>query len=122
MPASLIATLSVARARAAVADAAPLSSNLVRAISFHSRCARAPPFTSQKVARWFVFGVRANAFSSASAALVSTESNAGGAGGRSSDACASTQGCHVPAIGAIGFWPFHLPAPSGTVPLHFASD
>jgi hypothetical protein len=67
------------------------------------------------------FGVRANVFNSFSAALVASESNAGGGAGRNSLGLASTHGCQPAAAGAIGFDPFQKPAPSGTVPLHLVS-
>src|SRR5258707_9718543 len=63
------------------------------------------------MARWLLADVRANAFNFANAIFVASKSNAGGAGGRNSSARARTQGRHVPASGAMGSLPCHLPRP-----------
>src|SRR5215472_32706 len=117
-----IFTAAKARAAAGGSAARPYSRIIRRVCSFQSAKALRPPKVSQYIAMELVFGVRLNAFSSSSSAFSWGESQAGGAGGRKASGVARTQVFQVAVAGLTGFVPFHLPGPSGTVPVHLRSD
>ena len=97
----------------------PCSRSLARASSFHSVCARAPPLTSQKVARWFDFGVRANALELGEGRLdlLGVERRrCRPAAIRLALRRAPTAARSPRPTARSGLVPFHAPGPSGTLP------
>src|SRR5438477_12351482 len=124
MPASSAVIKGSAKARAARGGLASsrYSNDFLLSCSFQYWWARKPPTAcSQNDAVLLVIGVRLKFLISSSSAFFSGESSASGGPGRNSLTEARTHGFQVPAIGRIGFVPFHLPGSLGTVPVHFAS-
>src|SRR5439155_27294966 len=93
------------------------SNDFLLSCSFQYWWARKPPTAcSQKDAVLLVIGVRLKFLISSSSAFFSGASWASGGPGRHSLTEARTHGFQVPAIGRLGFVPFHSPGSLGAVP------